>query len=185
MKFLLTLFALFLGGYLYAVIRFAVHRIRFLAFLKQFTKTYGYSYKLAGIAYYFPCNRSKATILLETKNTVYNIRLFGLLRKHCEVHFWNLQEYSVEKHIIKALYVGSTPTGLTNAKCRRLGSFPSLDSSNNKTVIPVLLFLPTNGVMRLTRTQVNHLVELRAGDKIEDVLFADSDYLFRCIANRE
>ena len=78
------------------------------------------------------------------------------------------------------------PIGLTNAnRHRSLGNSDWMAAAGEKEVVPILLLSPTNAPVRLTQTQVNHLEKLRASDKIGDVIFADKDYLFRFIENRE
>ena len=167
----------------YVFLRFVIKRVRLFAVLRKFSNKHGYACKtpLSGL---LPNNRSKHLVQIETGSTVYSVKLFGLLRKHCDIHFWSSQEYSATQYFTRAEYIGGTPIGLTNARRRKLGN-GNRKAHSKKEVIPVLLISPANAPVRLTCTNVNHLEDLRAGEKIEDVLFADLDYLMRFIENRE
>ena len=184
MKALGILLIVVLAVFLYILLRFILKRIFLWVCLKRFAKKHNFQCKIA-FTCLLPSNRT-GTVQIESAHTIYQINLFGLLRKHCEIHFWNTQEYSVEWYFSRYGLVGSTPIGQTNAKRRRsLGNRDWGSSISDKEVVPVLLIDPANAPVRLTQTQVNHLVDLRVGEKIENILFADRDFLFRFIENRE
>ena len=179
--------ALVLG--LYIFLRFIIQRICFLVKLERFAKKYGYHVKMKFHDCLIPRNSSNSSILIETDHSIYVVKLFGLFLKHCEIHFWNMSEYSTAWYFQRSEFIVSTPIGKTNRKPRRsLGDFDDtthIDPSTPKERIPVLLLTPTNAPVRLTQLHVNHIKDLRAGDKIGDVLFADWDFLFRYIVKRE
>lgn len=165
------------------VLRFVVKRIWLFTVLRKFAKKHGYTCKLP-LSCLLPNNHNKHLVQIETGNTVYSIKLFGLLRKHCDIHFWSLKEYSATQYFSRREYVGGTPIGLTGARRRSLGN-GNWTVSSEKEVIPVLLISPANAPVRLSQTQVNHFEYLRAGERIENAVFADLDFLMGFIENRE
>lgn len=183
MKAIQILIAIALAVIGYLILRFIIKRIWLFSVLRKFAKKHGYSCKTP-LPCLFPNNREKSLVQIETDNTIYAVKLFGLLRKHCEIHFWNLGKYSVVHYLMRASFVAAAPIGQVGAKRRSLGN-GNWPISSEKEVVPVLLISPAHAPVRLTRTNVNHLVDLRAGDMIGDILFADWDYLLRFIENRE
>ena len=167
------------------VLRFVVKRIWLFAVLRKFAKKHGYTCTTP-LSCLLPNNRNKHTVQIETGNTIYSIKLFGILRKHCHIHFWSTKEYSIEWYFTRhGLDFTKTPFELlAGAKSRSLGR-GNWTTNSEKEVIPVLLISPTHAPVMLTTTDVNHWEHLRAGEKIEDVLFADLDFLLRFIENRE
>jgi len=179
MKLFLYLLLILALYYTYITLRFAFKRILLLYKIKHFAKVNGIVYKIRTSAFLFPSNRLGTAVILKTNNETYNIRLFGLLRKNCAVHFWNKEMYSMEKFIPKMLLY-DTPLGHRPVKRRKLGKW----DINANTEIPVLLYSSADSPLRIMQTQVNHIERLIAGDMIEDILFVDSDFLFRYIENR-
>lgn len=179
MKLYLYLVVLLALYYVYVLLRFVFLRIKLLLEIKRFAKENGIEYKIIVPAFLIPSNRYGTAMLLKTAKATYNIRLFGLLRKNCAVHFWNKEMYSVEKFIPR-MSLNDTPLGHRPVKRRKLGKW----DINANTEIPVLLCSSANSPLRIMQTKVNHIERLLVGDMIEDVLFADSDFLFRYIANR-
>ncbi len=179
MKLYLCLVVLLALYYVYVLLSFAIKRIILLHKIKCFAKENSIEYKISTRAFLIPSNQYGTAVLLKTEKGTYNIRLFGLLRKNCAVHFWNKEMYSVEKFIPR-MDLNDTPLGHRPVKRRRLGKW----DINANTEIPVLLCSSANSPLRIMQTQVNHIERLLVGDMIEDVLFADCDFLFRYIANR-
>lgn len=167
----------------YLPLRFIVKRLWLFAVLRKFAKKRGYVCKTP-LSCLWPNNRNNSIVEIETANTVYCIKLFGLLRKHCDIHFWSSQEYSATQYFTRAEYVGGTPIGLTGARRRSLGT-GNWTIGSEKEVVPVLLISPANAPVRLSQTDVNHFEYLGAGKRIENAVFADWDYLWRFIENRE
>ena len=153
--------------------------------LHRFAKKHGYTCKIP-LSCLWPNNKNDSIVQLETSNTLYAVKLFGLLRKHCHIHFWSTEEYSIEWYFSRhGLDFKNTPFELlAGAKSRSLGNW-NWTANSEKEVIPVLLISPAHAPVMLTSTDVNHWEHLRAGEKIEDVLFADLDFLLRFIENRE
>ena len=183
MKVIQILIAIALAVVAYISIRFVFKRIWLFAVLQRFSKKHGYTCKMP-IACLLPTNRNNQLVLIETANRVYSIKLFGLLRKHCEIHFWSLEEYSVEWYFSRYGLLGTPYIGQTGARRRSLGN-RDWDVVSEKEITSLLLISPAHAPVRLTRMDVNHLVNLRAGEKIENTVFADLDYLLRFIEKRE
>lgn len=179
MKLFLYLLPIVALWYVYIFLRFVFQRNILLLKVKRFAKKYDIECFITLSAFLLPSNRLGTTVLLKTAKNTYNIRLFGLLRKNCAVHFWSKEQYSVEKFIPKMSLV-DTPLGHRPVRHRELGKW---DISAN-TEIPVLLYSPANSPIHITQTKVNHIERLIAGDMIEDILFVDIDFLFRYIENR-
>ena len=179
MKLYLYLLLIFVLYYIYIILRFIFLRMNLLRKFKHFTKEHSIEYRIKIPAFFIPSNQLGTTVLLKTAKNTYNIRLFGLLRKNCAVHFWSKEQYSVEKFIPR-MSLADTPLGHRPVRRRELGKW---DISAN-TEIPVLLYSPANSPIHITQTKVNHVERLIAGDMIEDILFVDIDFLFRYIENR-
>jgi hypothetical protein len=88
--YLLLILALY---YIYISLRFAIKRILLLHKIKRFAKENRIDYKFSTSAFFVPSNRHGTAVILKTNNAIYNIRLFGLLRKNCAVHFWSKEQY--------------------------------------------------------------------------------------------
>ncbi len=186
MKILFWFLLIMLFVFLYWLLRFVVKRLRLLYQIKRFCLAHGFHYECKCIfSLIMPSNRnSKSAVLIHTKETIYHIRVFGLLRRGCEVHFWNLQQYSVEWYWTRRGYIASIPVGQRAVRRRVIGGFDQVESKN-RTVVPILLFSPAKGIVRLTQTQINRMEYLQVGDQIGDAIFSDKDYLFRFIDKKE
>lgn len=177
MKLLWYLLLIFVLYYMYITLRFIFKRILLLRKIKQFAKVNNIEYKITMPAFLFPSNRYGTALLLKTERATYNIRLFGLLRNNCGVHFWGKSSYSVEKYIPRMLVYGERHPG----RRRNLGKW----NISSDTDISILLYSSANSPIYITQTLVNHISPLRAGDRIEDVILADTDFLFRYIEKCE
>lgn len=166
-----------------------MRRLILLFRLKRFAKINNYNCKIKKLLFFMPLNfSSKGSVLIETSSTIYNIKVFGILRKNCEVHFWNIREYSIRKYYTRLQMLTSTPLGQENCRRRNMKAFNPINTNINsdyKLFVPIFLFSPTNNLLRITQTQENRLKQLKAGDKIGDIIFADTSYLFWYISNRE
>ena len=147
--------------------------------IKQFAKVNNIENKITMSAFLFPSNRYGTALLLKAEKATYNIRLFGLLRKNCAVHFWSKEQYSVEKYIPRMILMESS-IGHRPVRRRMLGKW----DINSDIEIPVLLYSSANGPIRITKIQVNRIERIEAGAMIDDVLLADTDFLFRFIKKR-
>jgi len=185
MKSIQILIVIALAVTVYIFLCFIVKRIWLFAALQRFAKKNGYVCKIP-LSCLLPNNRNRQVVLIETGSTVYAVKLFGLLRKHCHIHFWSMAEYSTEWYFSRrGLDLQKTPFELlAGARSRSLG-ITDWPVGSEKEVIPLLLISPTQAPVMLTKTDANHWEHLRAGERIEDVLFADLDYLLRFIENRE
>ena len=179
MKLLLYLLILYALHFLYFLFRFIFKRARLLHQVKCFAKEHSIECVVATPAFLFPSNRYGTALLLKTEKATYNIRLFGLLRKNCAVHFWSKEQYSVEKYIPRMVLMESS-IGRSPVRRRKLGKW----DTNSDTEILILLYSSANGPIRITKTQINRIERIEAGAMIDDVLLADTDFLFRFIKKR-
>ncbi len=180
MKLLLYLIALLALWYLYITLRFVLKRTKLLHHIKRFAKEHNLQYDISVSAFLKPSNRCGTAVYMRKGDICYNIRLFGLLRKNCAVHYWNKEMYSVEKYIPRMCLVEDIPLGHRDVKRRYMGEW-NLQSDSD---IQVLLYSPSNSSIRITQTNVNHVERMIAGDMLDGVMFADWDYLFRYIEKR-
>lgn len=185
MKILMFAGILLFAFFLFLIVRFLVKRLILLSKLRKFAKENSCNCKITSPLFFIPLNYSeKGSVLIETEGTVYNIKVFGLLRSHCEVHFWNSREYSVKQYL-RLLFFGNKPLWQENCHRRKIGEFGLENNENTKTILPILLFSPTNTMWKLTYIKDNEIKELRAGEKIDNILFADTTYLFSAIKELE
>ena len=167
--------------FIFLLLRFIIKRLWLFHQLRRFAKEHNYTCTIPRSCL-LPNNRNRHYVQIRTPNTVYNIKLFGLLRKNCEIHFWSATEYSTYWYSLRTEFAGATPICQANQHpLRSLGKADWLTANG----VPILLISPTHTPVRLTKTDVNHFVNLRIGEKIGDAIFADLDYLFRHIENRE
>lgn len=182
MKAVPIIFAIALAIIVILLLRFIMKRLWLFYQLKRFAKEHNYTCTMPLVCL-LPFNSSSRYVQIKTTKTVYNTKLFGLLQKHCEIHFWSEQEYSTDWYLMRSGFIAATPIGLTNARRRRsLGKTEWLTADDG---VPILLISPAQAPVRITQTNVNHLVHLRAGEKIGDAIFADLDYLLRYIEKQE
>ena len=179
MKLLLYLLLLFALHILYSLFRFVFKRARLLHQVKCFAKEHSIECIVTTPAFLLPSNRYGTVLLLKTEKATYNIRLFGLLRKNCAVHFWSKEQYSAEKYIPRMSLMESS-IGHRPVRRKMLGKW----DTNSDTEILIFLYSSANGPIRITKTQINRIERIEAGAIIDDVLLADTDFLFRFIKKR-
>ena len=185
----ILLFALVFG--LYIFIRFFIRRMCLLISLRKFAKKHDYQLKINLCNCLLPLNgSSSSSIVIETNSSIYDIKLFGFFLKNREVHFRNTTEYST-RWIMPREGLSEKTNEICANPLKSLGSFDDaiyIDSSVQKERIPVLLHSPDSiAFLRSTHLLSNRIVRLYVGEKIagSDLLFADSDFLFRYISKRE
>jgi len=186
---IILLFALVLC--LYFFLRFIIRRMYLLISLRKFAKKYDYQLKINLWNCLLPLNgSSSSSIVIETNSSVYDIKLFGFFLKNREVHFRNTKEYST-RWIMPREGLSEKTNEICANPLKSLGSFDDaiyIDSPVQKERIPVLLHSPDSfAILRCTHLLSNRIVRLNVGGKIagSDLLFADSDFLFRYISKRE
>ena len=176
---------------LYFFLRFIIRRMSLLISLTKFAKKYDYQLKRNLWNCLLPLNSSsKISVVIETNNSIYAIKLFGFFLKNREVHFRNTKEYST-RWIMPREGLSEKTNEICANPLKSLGSFDDaiyIDSSVQKERIPVLLHSPESfALLRCTHLLSNRIVRLQVGEKIagSDLLFADRDFLFRYISKRE
>ena len=186
---IILLSALALGLYLF--LRFIIRRMCLLISLRKFVKKYDYQLKINLWNCLLPLNgSSSSSIVIETNSSIYDIKLFGFFLKNREVHFRNTKEYST-RWIMPKEGLSEKTNEICANQLKSLGSFDDaiyIDSSVQKERIPVLLHSPDSFAhLRRTHLLSNRIVRLHVGEKIadSDLLFADSDFLFRYISKKE
>ena len=186
---IILLFALVLC--LYFFLRFIIRRMYLLISLRKFAKKYNYQLKINLWNCLLPLNgSSSSSIVIETNSSVYDIKLFGFFLKNREVHFRNTKEYST-RWIMPREHPAENMNEVCANPLKSLGSFDDaiyIDSPVQKERIPVLLHSPDSfAILRCTHLLSNRIVRLNVGGKIagSDLLFADSDFLFRYISKKE
>jgi len=186
---IILLSALALGLYLF--LRFIIRRMCLLISLRKFVKKYDYQLKINLWNCLLPLNgSSSSSIVIETNSSIYDIKLFGFFLKNREVHFRNTKEYST-RWIMPKEGLSEKTNEICANQLKSLGSFDDaiyIDSSVQKVRIPVLLHSPDSFAhLRRTHLLSNRIVRLHVGEKIadSDLLFADSDFLFRYISKKE
>ena len=170
--------------------RFWYKRTKLYFRLKKYTKENGYSLKIQKMLFWLPKNNySKSNLVIESNSTVYSIKLFGLLRSSCAVHFWNENEYSAQKYLTHRGFIVATPLGKKDIHHRKLGktdfSKSVCEESKHKRIVPIMLISPVNSILKLTKTAGLQVIDLSVGDKIGNILFADRIFLFSVINNQE
>lgn len=187
-KILLIIALVFL---LYIFLRFIIRRMCLLISLRKFAKKYDYQLKINLWNCLLPLNSSsKTSVVIETNNSIYDIKLFGFFLKNREVHFRNTKEYST-RWIMPREGLSEKTNEICANPLKSLGSFDDaiyIVPSVQKERIPVLQHSPDSfAFLRRTHLLSNHIVRLNVGDKIagSDLLFADRDFLFLYISKRE
>lgn len=180
MKMFFCIALILLARFLYILLRYILKRLNLIGQIKRFAKENDLQCDITLSAFLKPSNRCGTAVYMRKGDTCYNIRLFGLLRKNCAVHYWNKEMYSVEKYIPRMCLVEEIPLGHRNVRRRYMGEW-NLQSDLD---IQVLLYSPSNSSIRITQTNVNHIERMIAGDMLDGVIFADWDYLFRYIEKR-
>lgn len=191
MKSLIIILLFVLAFGLYIFLRFIPRRIYLLILLRKFAKKYDYQLKINLWNCLLPLNSSsKTSVVIETNNSIYDIKLFGFFLKNREVHFRNTKEYST-RWIMPREGLSEKTNEICANPLKSLGSFDDaiyIVPSVQKERIPVLLHSPDSfAFLRRTHLLSNHIVRLNVGDKIagSDLLFADRDFLFLYISKRE
>lgn len=173
--------------FLWIFLRFAIKRSLLIVRLAKLAKELNCTFKIISHTFLFPFNSlDNYDFLIETKSTVYRIKLLGLLRKYCDIHFWNWQEYSVCKYYSYKEFVDAKPLSQRNARIRHLGKLncqKDNHGSDYKQEVAIYLLSPANKLLRLTQTVGTTTVSIAPGDKIGNVLFMDREYLWWYLKN--
>lgn len=176
-------------GILIAVIlflRYFFKRLRLLTSLKKAAKRADAKLRLMSPMFWLPTNRGKrCEFLVIGSDAVYSIKVIGLFQKFCDLHFWNAREYATRKYLFHWQIGQAASLGSTNARRKRLDvDFKAdlLEHLGCKQHICFYLLYPTNSPIKITKNNGNTIVDLEVGDKIDDVIFADREYLVQYIA---
>ena len=181
-------FAIFIGILLilFLCIRYIFKRVRLIRSLKSAAKRAGARIRLTTPTIWLPTNRYKrCEFIVECSDAVYSIKVIGLFQKYCDLHFWNSHEYAKRKFLFHWQIEQSTPLGSKDTRHKRLdidfkANLPA--NCDGKKHICFYLLYPTNSPIRITKNDGNLIVDLEPGSKIDDVIFADREYLIQYIA---
>jgi len=181
-------FAIFIGMLLILIlcIRYIFKRVRLIRSLKSAAKRAGARIRLTTPTIWLPTNRYKrCEFIVECSDAVYSIKVIGLFQKYCDLHFWNSHEYATRKYLFHWQIDQATPLGSKDTRHKRLdidfeANMP--EDCAGKQHIRFYLLYPTNSPIKITRNEKNLIVDLEPSDKIDDVIFADREYLIQYIA---
>ena len=181
---ILTTIAIILLVFLY--LRYFFKRLRLFLSLRKAAKRVDAKIKLTSATFWLPTNRCKRCEILVIGDTfVYCIKVLGLFQKYCDLHFWNSREYATRKYLFRWQIDQATPLGSKDTRHKRLDidfSANLLEHGSGKQKICFYLLSPTNYPIHITTNDVNVIVDLEPGKKIDDVIFADREYVFQYIA---
>jgi len=165
-------------------LRFFFKRLRLLLSLKKAAKDAEVKLTLTTPMFWLPTNRCKHSELVVTgHHYTYSIKVLGLFHKYCDLHFWNPREYATRKFLFHWQIAQAAPLGKTTAhrKCLDIDFSKGLPFDASSNIIPFYLLSPTSSPIHITKNDVNVIVDLAPGDKIDNVIFADREYLYQYI----
>ena len=167
-------------------LRFLFKRLRLLLSLRKAAKRAGTKITLSAPTFWLPTNRCKRCELFVTGDDfVYCIKVIGLFHKYCDLHFWNPREYATRKYLLRFQIEQATALGGKDVRHKRLNvdfSAGLPENDRNKRRICFYLLSPTNFPIHITKNDGNVIVDLLPGCKIDNILFADREYLYQYIA---
>ena len=182
------LFFIFIGCLLaiFLCFRYIFKRVRLIRSLKKAAKRAGAKIRLTTPTIWLPTNRYKrCEFVVDCSDAVYSIKVIGLFQKFCDLHFWNSKEYATRKYLFHWQIDQATPLGSKDTHHKRLdidfnANMPK--DCDGKQHIRFYLLYPTNSPIKITQNNGNTIVPLEASNKIDDVIFADREYLIQYIA---
>ncbi len=183
MRFLFPIGCIIIG---FLCLRFFFKRLRLLLSLKKAARRADAKLRLMTPMFWLPTNRGKRSeLLIKTGDAIYAVKVIGLFQRYCDLHFWNWQEYSTRKYLLRFQIDQSTPLGSKDARHKRLQvdfevGLP--EDSDGKQIIRFYLLSPTNFPIHITKNDGNLVVDLQPGDKIDNIIFADREYLYQYTA---
>ena len=169
---------------IFLYVRFFFKRLRPLIALKKAARYAGAKLLLTTPSYWLPTNQCKhSEILVIGDHFAYSIKMIGLFQKYCDLHFWNQREYATRKYLFHWQIAQAVPLGqkATTHKELNIDFTKGLPEDFSGKVIPFYLLSPTNSPIHITKNDVNVIVDLVPGDKLDNVIFADREYLHQYI----
>ncbi len=167
-------------------LRFFFKRLRLLLSLKKAAKPTGAKLFLSTPLFWLPTNRGRRCEFFVTGDDfVYCIKVIGLFQKYCDLHFWNPREYATRKYLLRFQINQATPLGYTDTRHKHLDvdfSAGLPENACSKQRIHFYLLSPTNFPIHITKNDGNTIADLLPGNKIDNILFADREYLYQYIA---
>lgn len=167
-------------------LRFVFKRLRLLLSLKKAAKRAGAKLTLAAPTFWLPTNRCKRCELFVTSGEfVYCIKVIGLFQKYCDLHFWNAREYGTRKYLFRWQIDQATPLGTKDTRHKRLDidfSAGLPDHAFGRKKICFYLLSPTNYPIHITQNEGNRIVDSEPGSRIDNIIFADREYVYQYIA---
>lgn len=178
----LIVIAIILLVFLY--LRFFFKRLRLLLSLKKAARHSGSKLTVTSPVFWLPTNRGKySQLMVEKEDAIYAIKVIGLFQKYCDLHFWTPQDYATRKYLLRFQIDQATPLGSKDTRHKRLDTDfeDNLPAASSKRIIPFYLLSPTNSPIHITKNNGNTIVDLLPGSKIDNIIFADREYLFQYI----
>lgn len=173
---------------LFLYLRFVCKRLRLLFSLRKAAKHADAKISLVTPTFWFPTNRRKCCELIVTGDDfIYSIKVIGLFQKYCDLHFWSSREYGTRKYLLRFQIDQSTPLGSKDTRHKHLDidfSVGMPEDTIGKQVLRFYLLSPTNFPIHITKNDGNMIVDLLPGNKIDNIIFADREYLYQYIALR-
>ena len=170
---------------IFLLLRWFFKRKRLIRNLKKAAKRAGAKCRLTTLRFWLPTNRGKrCDFVVECEDAIYSIKVLGLFQKYCDLHFWNSREYATRKYLFHWQIDQATPLGSKDTRHKRLDIDFEADVPADSTKKHVCFYLlyPTNSPIKITKNDGNTIVNLEPSDKIDDVIFADREYLVQYIA---
>lgn len=170
---------------IFLYIRFFFKRLRLLRYLKKAAKQAGSKLTLTSSMFWLPTNRCRRSeILVECPDAIYSVKVLGLFQRYCDLHFWNAKEYATRKYLLRFEIEQASPLGAKGGRRKHLNvDFEShLPATvKGKPIIRFFVLSPANSPIRISKHDGNTIVDLEPAGKVDNVIFADREYLYQYI----
>ncbi len=104
----------------------------------------------------------------------YKVKILNVFKKCSEIHFFNSREYALCNYWSWREVTSQKPLAQRDITHRIL---TSINPENDENVIPIILLSSRKPLIKATKTIENEICEISFGDKIENTVFANLDYI--------